>query len=39
MAAFHAVYYREANGTEPVRAFLDDLDDEVAASWHSRSTV
>lgn len=31
MAAFHAVYYREADGTEPVRAFLDDLDDEVAA--------
>lgn len=31
MAAFHAVYYREANGTEPVRAFLDGLDDDVAA--------
>lgn len=31
MAAFHAVYYREADGTEPVRAFLDDLDDELAA--------
>lgn len=31
MAAFHAVYYRETGGTEPVRDFLDDLDDEVAA--------
>ena len=31
MAAFHAVYYREAGGAEPVRDFLDDLDDEVAA--------
>lgn len=31
MAAFHAVYYREAGGAEPVRAFLDDLDDEAAA--------
>lgn len=31
MAAFHAVYYRDTNGTEPVREFLDELDDEVAA--------
>lgn len=31
MAAFHAVYYRESNGNEPVRAFLDDLEDEVHA--------
>lgn len=31
MAAFHAVYYREAGGAEPVRDVLDDLDDEVAA--------
>lgn len=31
MAAFHAVYYRQEDGTEPVRAFVDDLDDEVAA--------
>jgi phage-related protein len=31
MAAFHAVYYRDANGLEPVKEFLDDLDDEVAA--------
>lgn len=31
MAAFHAVYYRAPNGHEPVRAYLDDLDDEVAA--------
>lgn len=31
MAKFHAVYYREASGAEPVRAFLDELDDEVAA--------
>jgi phage-related protein len=31
MAAFHAVYYREASGREPVREFLDELDDEVHA--------
>ncbi len=31
MAAFHAVYYREPGGAEPVRDHLDDLDDEVAA--------
>lgn len=31
MAAFHAVYYRAGDGTEPVRDFLDLLDDEVAA--------
>lgn len=31
MATFHAVYYREAGGAEPVREFLDDLEDEVAA--------
>ncbi len=31
MAAFHVVYYREAGGAEPVRDFLDDLEDEVAA--------
>ncbi|MCZ7537871.1 MAG: type II toxin-antitoxin system RelE/ParE family toxin [Acidimicrobiia bacterium] len=31
MAAFHAVYYREANGSEPVRAYLDDLDDGIGA--------
>ncbi|MBA2338202.1 MAG: type II toxin-antitoxin system RelE/ParE family toxin [Acidimicrobiia bacterium] len=31
MAAFHAVYYRSLDGDEPVRAFLDDLDDEVHA--------
>lgn len=32
MAAFHAVYYRDADGREPVRDFLDDLDDEVHAA-------
>lgn len=31
VAAFHAVYYRARNGDEPVRAYLDSLDDEVAA--------
>lgn len=31
MAAFQAVFYREVGGAEPVRAFLDDLDDEAAA--------
>jgi phage-related protein len=31
MAAFHAVYYREASGSEPVREFLDELDDEIYA--------
>ena len=31
MAVFHAVYYREADGNEPVRDFLDELDDEVGA--------
>ncbi|HEY9565498.1 MAG TPA: type II toxin-antitoxin system RelE/ParE family toxin [Nocardioides sp.] len=31
MASFHAVYYRSSDGTEPVRAYLDDLDGEVAA--------
>ncbi len=31
MAAFHAVYYRDASGAEPVRAYLDGLDDDVAA--------
>lgn len=31
MAAFHAVYYREAGGAEPVRDSLDQLDDEVPA--------
>ena len=31
MAAFHAIYYRQLDGNEPVRAYLDDLDDEVAA--------
>jgi phage-related protein len=31
MAAFHAVYYREASGSEPVREFLDELDDEIHA--------
>ncbi len=31
MAAFHAVYYRESDGREPVRAYLDALDDEVHA--------
>jgi phage-related protein len=31
MAAFHAVYYREPGGTEPVRDYLDDLDDEATA--------
>lgn len=31
MAAFHAVYYRAPEGDEPVRAFLDALDDEVHA--------
>lgn len=31
MAAFHAVYCREAAGAEPLRAVLDDLDDEIAA--------
>lgn len=31
MASFHAVYYRAPDGAEPVRAFLDDIDDEIAA--------
>ena len=31
MATFHAVYYRESSGREPVREFLDELDDEVHA--------
>lgn len=31
MAAFHAIYYRAAGGAEPVRDFLNDLDDELAA--------
>ena len=31
MANFHAVYYRESGGAEPVRDSLDNLDDEVAA--------
>lgn len=31
MAAFHAVYYRAPDGNEPVRAYLDGLDDDVAA--------
>lgn len=32
MADFHAVYYRDANGTEPVNDFIDALDDAVAAA-------
>lgn len=32
MARLHAVYYRAPDGAEPVRAFLDALDDEVAAT-------
>lgn len=32
MAALHAVYYRAADSSEPVRDFLDALDDEVAAT-------
>jgi len=31
MADFHAVYYRDTGGAEPVRDFLDSLDDEAAA--------
>ncbi|RMH80577.1 MAG: type II toxin-antitoxin system RelE/ParE family toxin [Actinomyces sp.] len=31
MARFHAVYYRARDGTEPVREFLDALDDTTAA--------
>jgi phage-related protein len=31
MAAFHAVYYRAPDGDEPVRVYLDALDDEVHA--------
>jgi phage-related protein len=31
MASFHAVYYRAPDEAEPVRAFLDDIDDEIAA--------
>lgn len=31
MAPFHAVYYRDSAAQEPVRAFLDGLDDDVAA--------
>lgn len=31
MAAFHAVYYRTPDGDEPVRDYLDALDDEVHA--------
>lgn len=34
MAAFHAVYYRVPDGDEPVRAYLDALDDEVHAAQH-----
>jgi phage-related protein len=32
MAEFHAVYYRDARGAEPVRDFLHALDDEIAAT-------
>lgn len=32
MAALHAVYYRAPDSSEPVRHFLDELDDEVAAT-------
>lgn len=32
MASFHAVYYRTPDGNEPVRTFLDDLDDEAHAA-------
>lgn len=32
MAAFHAIYYRAPDGAEPVRDFLDDLDDEISAT-------
>lgn len=32
MAALHAVYYRAPDSSEPVRDFLDALDDEVAAT-------
>lgn len=31
MAPFHAVYCRDAAAQEPVRAFLDALDDDAAA--------
>jgi len=31
MARFQAVYYRAPDGSEPVRAYLDALDDETAA--------
>lgn len=31
MASFQAVYYRQTDGTEPVRVFLDRLDNEVSA--------
>ena len=31
MASFHAVYYRAPDEAEPVRAFLDDVDDEIGA--------
>lgn len=32
MAALHAVYYRSPDGREPVREYLNGLDDEVAAT-------
>ena len=32
MPALHAVYYRAPDSSEPVRHFLDELDDEVAAT-------
>lgn len=31
MASFNAVHYRDTSGAEPVRLFLESLDDEVAA--------
>ncbi len=31
MPELHAVYYRDADGREPVREFLDSLDDDVEA--------
>lgn len=32
MARFQAVFYREQNGHEPVREFIDDLDEEEQAA-------
>lgn len=36
MTDFHAVYYREPDGREPVRDFIDALDDDNQAALHNQ---